>query len=85
MSDTFSVQVNQRGLVTFPKALRENYGIKVGDQMTLLDLGGVFVLSPRRTEVDHLADEMKATLEEKGESWESMLQAIMEARQQYED
>jgi len=39
-----------------PKTLREAYGIRPGDTMTLLDLDGVFVLSPRRSEVDAIAD-----------------------------
>jgi bifunctional DNA-binding transcriptional regulator/antitoxin component of YhaV-PrlF toxin-antitoxin module len=84
MNETFSVQVNQRGLVTIPKVLRQSYAIKTGDQMTLLDIGGVFVLSPRRSEIDQIADEIRTTLEAKGESLESMLQALREAREQYE-
>jgi bifunctional DNA-binding transcriptional regulator/antitoxin component of YhaV-PrlF toxin-antitoxin module len=83
MNETFSVQVNQRGLVTIPKVLRQSYAIKTGDQMTLLDIGGVFVLSPRRSEIDQIADEIRTTLEAKGESLESMLQALREAREQY--
>jgi len=84
MNETFSVQVNQRGLVTIPKVLRQSYTIKTGEQMTLLDIGGVFVLSPRRSEIDQIADEIRTTLEAKGESLESMLQALREAREQYE-
>jgi bifunctional DNA-binding transcriptional regulator/antitoxin component of YhaV-PrlF toxin-antitoxin module len=84
MPDTISIQVAQRGLVTLPKALREAYRIQEGDQMTLLDLGGVFVLSPRRSEIDRVADQIGTTLAEKGESLESMLQAVREARQRYE-
>jgi bifunctional DNA-binding transcriptional regulator/antitoxin component of YhaV-PrlF toxin-antitoxin module len=84
MPDTISIQVAQRGLVTLPKALREAYRIQEGDQMTLLDLGGVFVLSPRRSEIDRIADQIGTTLAEKGESLESMLQAVREARQRYE-
>ena len=84
MTDTISVQVTQRGLVTLPKALREAYHIEEGDQLTLLDLGGVFVLTPQRSEVDKLANQLRATLVEKGESLESMLQALREARERYE-
>jgi bifunctional DNA-binding transcriptional regulator/antitoxin component of YhaV-PrlF toxin-antitoxin module len=84
MSDTMTVQVAQRGLLTLPKTLRQSYNIQPGDQLTLLDLGGVFVLSPRRSEIDRLADQLKADLLEQGESLESMLQALREARQRYE-
>lgn len=84
MSDTMTVQVAQRGLLTLPKELRQSYNIQAGDQLTLLDLGGVFVLSPRRSEIDRLADQLKADLLEQGESLESMLQVLREARQRYE-
>ena len=84
MSDTMIVSVAQRGLVTLPKALRENYHIREGDQLTLLDLGGIFVLSPRRSEIDGLAEQLSAALLEQGESLESMLQALREARERYE-
>lgn len=84
MSDTITVQVAQRGLVTLPKALREAYHIHEGDLLTLLDLGGIFVLSPRRSEIDGLAGTLSAALVEKGESLESMLQALREARERYE-
>jgi len=83
MEDTITIQVARRGLVTLPKALRQAYSIQEGDQLTLLDLGGVFVLSPRRSEIDRIADQLRTTLVEKGESLESMLQALREARQRY--
>jgi bifunctional DNA-binding transcriptional regulator/antitoxin component of YhaV-PrlF toxin-antitoxin module len=72
MNDTMTVQVVQRGLVTLPKALRQAYHIQEGDQLTLLDLGGVFVLSPRRSEVDGIADQIRSALVEEGESLEGI-------------
>lgn len=84
MNDTMTVQVSQRGLVTLPKPLREAYRIREGDLLTLLDLGGVFVLSPRRSEVDRLADRLRDSLVEEGESLEGMLQALREARERYD-
>lgn len=83
MSDTLMLQVAQRGQVTLPKSLRDTYSIRQGDQLTLLDLGGVFVISPRRSEIDGLAEQISAGLQEQGESLESMLQALREARQKY--
>lgn len=84
MTDAMTVQVAQRGLVTLPKALRDTYRIREGDQLTLLDLGGVFVISPRRSEIDVLAEALSDSLAEQGESLESMLRALREARQRYE-
>jgi len=83
MLNTINIQVARRGLVTLPKALRDAYRIQEGDQLTLLDLGGVFVLSPRHSEIDSLADTLSTALIKKGESLESILQSLREAREQY--
>ncbi len=81
---SFTVQVAQRGLITLPKELRDANGIRVGDQLTLLDLGGVFVLRRGRSQVDALADELARDLTERGETLESMLEALREVRAKYE-
>lgn len=85
MSDTMTIQMAQRGLLTLPKALRESYNLKPGDSFTLLDLGGVFVLSPRRSEIDALADRVVQELTEQGETLETMLRALREEREGYAD
>ena len=75
-----TLRVGQRGLITIPKALREAYGIQPGDALTLLDLGGTFVLSPKPAEIDTLADQIAAELQTEGETLESMLLALREER-----
>ena len=83
MSDTLTVRMSQRGVLTLPKALRESYNLRPGDSFTLLDLGGVFVLSPQRSDVDSLAERLTQALVEGGETLESMLQALREERDRY--
>ena len=61
-SDRMIVQLAQRGVMTLPKRLRKSYGLKTGDEFTLVDLGGVFVLGPRRSEIDTLAQKVTAAL-----------------------
>ncbi len=85
MTDTNVIRVAQRGVVTLPKSLREAYGLEAGDLLTLLDLGGVFVLSPHQSEIDALADRITKSLEAKGETLESMLQVLREERENYGD
>ena len=80
---SMTLHMAQRGLITIPKVVRETYGIQPGDAMTFLDLGGVFVLSPKPSQIDALADRMAAELQDKGESLESMLQALREERDKY--
>lgn len=83
MLETTSLQIALRGVITLPKALREMYHLQTGDTLTLIDLGGVFVLSPRRSEVDRLADQIASELHQQGETLESMLQALRESREEY--
>jgi AbrB family looped-hinge helix DNA binding protein len=84
MSDSISVKLSQRGVIVLPKILRENYDLKPGDDFTILDLGGVFLLKPYRSEIDALADRITQTLSEKGETLESMLLSLREEREHYE-
>ncbi len=84
MPDTFILQIGQRGVMTFPKSWREQYRIKPGDQFTLLDIGGVFILTPVRTQIDTLADQITQSLVEQGESLENMLVTLREEREQYD-
>jgi bifunctional DNA-binding transcriptional regulator/antitoxin component of YhaV-PrlF toxin-antitoxin module len=81
--NTMTVQVAKRGLLTLPKVLRDAYDIEPGDALTLLDLGGVFVLSPRLSEIDALADTIAADLQARGETLETMLQTLREERDKY--
>lgn len=83
MTRTVSLTLAQRGVLTLPKDVRDEYGLEPGDQMSLLDLGGVFVLSPHRSEVDALADRVARSLKTKGESLQSMLAAVREEREHY--
>ena len=84
MSDTMTVKLSQRGVLVLPKNLRESYDLKPGDDFTILDLGGVFVLRPHRSEIDALADRITQSLTEKGETLESMLQTLREEREIYD-
>lgn len=83
MDNTLTLQLAQRGQVTLPKTLREQYNLRPGDPLTLLDLGGVFVLSPKHSQVDALADQITRELSKSGETLESMLVALREARERY--
>jgi bifunctional DNA-binding transcriptional regulator/antitoxin component of YhaV-PrlF toxin-antitoxin module len=78
--DTFKIWLVRRGSVTLPKSLREAYRLQPGDELTLLDLGGVFALSPRRSEVDVLAERIASALSSEGETLESVLGALRERR-----
>ena len=81
MNDTMTVQMTQRGVLVLPKDLREAYNLQPGDSFSLLDLGGVFVISPRHSEMNALADRISQKLQEQGETLEGMLQMLREERE----
>lgn len=80
---TMTLKMAKRGLLTIPKRLRDSYGMKSGDIFTLLDLGeGIFILSPKRSEIDAIADKIANQWTEDGETLDSMLEALREERDQ---
>lgn len=77
------IQVRNRGIITLPVELREKYGIENGDIFRLVDLEGVFVLTPMVPMVPELAREIEKARVQMGISVEELLQSIREQRERY--
>ncbi len=77
------IQVRNRGVITLPAELREKYGIETGDIFRLVDLDGVFVLTPLVPMVPELAREIEQARLEAGLSIDELLQGLREQRQRY--
>jgi bifunctional DNA-binding transcriptional regulator/antitoxin component of YhaV-PrlF toxin-antitoxin module len=77
------IQVRNRGVITLPVELREKYGIENGDIFRLVDLEGVFVLTPMVPMIPELAREIEKARVEMGVSVEELLQGIREQRERY--
>ena len=77
------VQVRNRGVITLPADLREKYGIENGDIFRLVDLNGVFVLTPMVPMVPELAREIEQARVEAGLEIEDLIQGLREQRQRY--
>src|SRR2546428_6892308 len=56
---TVTIQVRGRGTLTLPASLREKYRLGEGDPLTVVDLDGAVLLSPRVLVVPRLAAEME--------------------------
>jgi bifunctional DNA-binding transcriptional regulator/antitoxin component of YhaV-PrlF toxin-antitoxin module len=78
-----TLQVRKRGVVTFPSDLRERYGIREGDSFRLLDVDGIFVLTPLTPMVPQLAREIERLRLEAGLSVEEFLNGLREQRARY--
>ncbi len=85
MTITLSLTLGQRGVLTLPKSVREAYSLEPGSSVTLIDLGGVFVLSPRALEIDELSAQIAHSIAEQGIDLEGMLRILREKRERYGD
>lgn len=76
-----TLRMSEQGIITIPQSLRESYNLHPGDTFFLIDLGGVFVLSPQRSEIDIIANKIAAQWENDGGSLELMLLALREEQE----
>jgi len=81
---TMDVELAQRGQLTLPKVLRDEYRLEPGQHFTLLDLGGAFLFSPHESRVDTLCDELRDGLISEGASLEEMLIELRLRRESHE-
>lgn len=78
------VEMAQRGQVTIPKAIRDRYNLEPGQKMSVVDIGGALVLTPKKLVVDDLCDRLCEELAQSGGTLEEMLadlRAIREGRE----
>ncbi len=86
MKSTYQVQVGRRGVITFPKELRDQNNIADGDILNLIELSdGVFVISRRHSQVDEVANKLAQEWQDSGESLESLLTTLREVRAEYDE
>lgn len=78
-----TLQVRDRGVLTLPAELRERYGIRPGDTFRLLDMDGIFVLTPMVPMVPELAREIERARIEAGLSTEDLLRTLRDERERY--
>lgn len=76
-----TLQVRDRGVVTLSKPLRERYGLGTGDVLDVVDLDGVFVLSPRASVVPELSAEIERLRLEAGHTTEELLESLRGERE----
>lgn len=86
MPDSMSIQLQERGVLTLPKALREKHNLKEGDALHVMDLGGgALVLTPNRPRIPELSESLEQIREAEGVSIDDMLAQLREERRRDED
>ena len=59
MISNVTVQVRQRGTLTLPSELRRKYRLADGDPLSIVDLDGAILLTPKVLIVPRIAAEME--------------------------
>ena len=78
-----TIQINN-GTFTLPAEFLDKYRLEEGETFSIAELGnGSFLLSPHRSRVDELADQLAAEWASRGETLESMLKTLREVREEY--
>jgi bifunctional DNA-binding transcriptional regulator/antitoxin component of YhaV-PrlF toxin-antitoxin module len=80
---TTTVQVRQRGTFTIPVEMRQKYEIEPGDTFRVIDLDGIFVLTPMVPMVPELTRETEKIRLETGLDMVELLQSLREERAKY--
>ena len=79
-----TLQIRAKGTITLPASLRKKYGLEEGEVMTLIDMGeGSFMLTPRVSKVNQLADKIARRLEEENITLDDLMTVLDEERERY--
>jgi bifunctional DNA-binding transcriptional regulator/antitoxin component of YhaV-PrlF toxin-antitoxin module len=78
-----TIQIRKRGVLTLPSELREKYTIQEGDTYRLVDMDGIFVLTPMVPMIPELAREIERIRQESGFSLKELLDGLKEERERY--
>lgn len=78
-----TIQIQQQGILSLPSELQAKYKINEGDILTLLDLDGIFLLTPKPSIVSELADKIEQLRQKKGLSIEDLIEGLDKQRQRY--
>lgn len=83
MTNTRTVQIRGRGTLTLPARIRARYDLAEGDPLTLVDLDGAILLSPRTSVADKLSAEIQYLMTEAGLGLDELLGGLREQRARY--
>jgi AbrB family looped-hinge helix DNA binding protein len=83
MTSARTVQIRGRGTLTLPARIRERYDLADGDPLTLVDLDGAILLSPKTSVADKLSAEIQYVMTEAGLSLDELLGGLREERARY--
>ena len=79
-----NVQINSRGNITIPVALRQKYKLKEGNTLRLIEVGdGSFFLVSKTSKVMKSADKVARKVKHANVTLDDLLETLDEERKQY--
>ncbi len=77
----YTAEIKARGQLTIPKKIRQMKYLEEGQTVSLLPLGDVLIISPRRLDLDEARRRVTKILKETGVSAEDMLAGLVRERE----
>ena len=77
----YALRLRERGQLTLPLALRKSLAVKAGDELALVQIEDVLVLSRRETKIPDLSQQFSAMMQEADVSLAKLLQGLEEERE----
>ena len=77
----FSVSLQSQGQITVPPTLQSQLNLSEGDQLTLLQVGDVVLLTPKALQVPQLIEQIASLREAEGLSLSTLLEGLQTERQ----
>ena len=77
----YTAEIKARGQLTIPKKIRQMKHLEEGQTVTLLPLGDVLIIAPRRLELDEARRRITKILKETGVTAEDMLAGLVRERE----
>ena len=78
---TYGSGLAQRGQLTLPKPLRDQYHLEEGQQFTIFDLNGNFVVSRKPSQVDEVCNQLRDQLLDSGATLSDMVAELRARRE----
>lgn len=78
--NTYPVTIRQRGQLTIPQAVREQWSTQSGDVMTLVQFDEFAILTPATLKTPSLAKQFSQIMDEEGVSLADLLEGLAEER-----
>ncbi len=80
-SKPYTAEIKARGQLTIPKKIRKLGHLEEGQTVSLVPLGDVVIIMPRRLELDEARRRIAKIVKESGVSAEEMLEGLVRERE----